>query len=317
MNLVLSVAKKELRGFFSSAVAFIFVGVFLVVTLATFFTYEQFFVRNLADIRPLFTWLPVFLIFLVSALSMGLWSDEHRQGTLEVLFTLPVEIRKLVLGKFLGGMGVITTALLLTLGVPITVSFMGDLDFGPVFGGYLATWLLAGAYLAIGLALSSVTKHQIVALLMTMLTLSGLYFLGSDTFTGFFGTRAAEILSAISISGRFDSIGRGVVELGDLVYFASVIGFALVLNPLKVLADVLPIAGSIVGFGTLLLAVVLTLVVVGILGVGTALNVLGRGRVPRPVEEVRTQGAAAELHRSGAPPGRHHERRARRRTHHL
>ena len=230
MNLVLSVAKKELRGFFSSPVAFIFVGVFLVVTLATFFTYEQFFVRNLADIRPLFTWLPVFLIFLVSALSMGLWSDEHRQGTLEVLFTLPVEIRKLVLGKFLGGMGVITTALLLTLGVPITVSFMGDLDFGPVFGGYLATWLLAGAYLAIGLALSSVTKHQIVALLMTMLTLSALYFLGSDTFTGFFGTRAAEILSAISISGRFDSIGRGVVELGDLVYFASVIGFALVLN---------------------------------------------------------------------------------------
>ncbi|MFO0724587.1 MAG: Gldg family protein [Myxococcota bacterium] len=230
MNLVISVAKKELRSFFSSPVAFIFIGVFLAVTLFAFFTYEQFFVRNLADIRPLFTWLPVLLIFLVSALSMGLWSDEHRLGTLEVLFTLPVEIRKLVLGKFLGGMGVITIALALTLSVPITVARMGDLDFGPVFGGYLAAWLLAGAYLSIGLAVSSITKHQIVALLVTMMTLGSLYLLGSETVTGIFGTRAAEILSAISISGRFESIGRGVIELGDLVYFASVIAFALVLN---------------------------------------------------------------------------------------
>ena len=226
----MAIARKELRTYFWSPVAFIFLGTFLLVTLFTFFWVETFFTRNIADIRPLFAWLPVLLIFLVGALSMRLWSEEQKLGTLEVLFTLPVETHKLVLGKFLGAMGLVGLALALTLGVPISVSFMGELDWGPVVGGYVAALLLAGAYLAIGLTVSSLTDNQIVALIGTVVACGFLYVLGTDTVTGLAGTRGAEVLASLGVGSRFESIGRGVLDLRDLAYYASLIVFFLVAN---------------------------------------------------------------------------------------
>ena len=131
--MIWTVAKKELRGYFNSAVAVIFLTAFLVFTFFTFFWQEKFFARGLADLRPLFEWMPKLLIVIVSALAMRLWAEERRAGTLEVMLTLPVPRWKLVAGKFLAGMLLIAIALGLTLPLAITVSQMGNLDPGPGF----------------------------------------------------------------------------------------------------------------------------------------------------------------------------------------
>ncbi len=229
-NQVLAVARKELRAYFGSPMAFIFVGVFLIVTLFTFFWVDTFFARNIADVRPLFRWMPVLMIFLVAALTMRQWSEEQRAGTLEVLMTLPVRPAVLVLGKFLATMALVALAVALTIFLPITVSILGDLDWGPVIGGYLATLLMAGAYAAIGLFISSRTDNQIVSLLLTLLVGGAFYLVGSPGVTKLFGETPAEILRAIGTGSRFESIERGVIDLRDLVYYLSLTAFFLVAN---------------------------------------------------------------------------------------
>ena len=142
---VTKLAQKEIASFFSSPVAFIFFAAFLLVTLFIFFWVETFFARNIADVRPLFEWMPVLMIFLVASLTMRMWSEERRAGTLEFLLTQPVAPLHFVLGKFFACLTLVATALLLTLPLPVTVSLLGDLDWGPVCGAYLATLLLAAA----------------------------------------------------------------------------------------------------------------------------------------------------------------------------
>lgn len=229
---ILAIAKKELRGYFQSAVALIFLAAFLGVVVFTFFWVEKFFTRNVADIRPMFDWLPLLLIFLVAALSMRLWSEEQKGGTIEILLTLPVPHWQLVIGKFVAGLALIALALALTLGLPITVEMMGDLDWGPVFGGYLAALLLASAYLSIGLCVSAATDNQIVALILTAVVCGLLYLPGADDVVRFFGGDTGEILRRISTRGRFESIARGVLDLRDLAYYLSLIGVGLAVNVL-------------------------------------------------------------------------------------
>jgi ABC-2 type transport system permease protein len=230
MNPVLTVARKELRGIFGSAVAVIFLGVFLVVTLFCFFSYEGFFARNLADVRPLFEWLPILLIFLVSAVTMRQWAEEKRMGTLEVLLTLPLRTTDLVLGKFLAGLALVGLALMLTLPLPVTVSRIGDLDWGPVVGGYVAALLLASTYLAIGLCVSARTDNQVVSLMVTLVIGGILYLVGTDRVTAWFSQDIADVLRAIGSGSRFHSIERGVLDVRDLVYYVSIAGFFLALN---------------------------------------------------------------------------------------
>jgi ABC-2 type transport system permease protein len=229
---ILTIARKELRGYFQSAVGLIFLAAFLGVVVFTFFWVEKFFTRNIADIRPMFDWLPLLLIFLVAALSMRLWSEEQRGGTIEILLTLPVPHWQLVIGKFIAGLALIALALALTLGLPITVEMMGDLDWGPVFGGYLAALLLASAYLSIGLCVSAATDNQIVALILTALVCGLLYLPGADDVVRFFGGDTGELLRRISTRGRFESIARGVLDLRDLAYYLSIIGIGLAINVL-------------------------------------------------------------------------------------
>lgn len=225
-----TIARKELRAQFLSPVALMFLAIFLIVQLVGFYTYSKFFTRNLADARPLFAGLPIFLIFLVSALTMRAWSEEQKMGTLEILMTLPARTRDLVLGKFWAGMALVGLALLLTLPVPITVDLLGNLDWGPVFGGYVAAFLLASTYMAVGLCVSSRTDNQIVALMVTGLLCSALYAVGSPTVTSWFGHTGAELLRALGTGSRFDSIERGVLDLRDLFYYGSLTTFFLVLN---------------------------------------------------------------------------------------
>jgi ABC-2 type transport system permease protein len=233
MRQTLAMTRKELRGYFGSPMALIFVGVFLAATLFSFFWIDTFFARGIADVRPLFGWMPVLMIFLVAALTMRQWSEEQRSGTLEVLLTLPVSHVQLVIGKFLAVVALVGVALALTLSLPITVAILGNLDWGPVVGGYVASILLAAAYAAIGLFISSRTDNQIVALILTMLLCGVLYLVGSSGIVDFFGDTPGEILRAIGAGSRFESIERGVIDLRDLMYYLSLTGLFLTLNVLS------------------------------------------------------------------------------------
>lgn len=232
MNTWRNVAAKELRTYFLSPVALIFIATFLLASLFSFFWVEGFFVRGSADIRPLFKWLPVLLAFLVPALGMRLWAEEKKSGTMELLLTMPLTTWSAVLGKFASGLTLVAVALALTAPVPISVSMLGDLDWGPVAGGYLATLLLAGAYLAVTLCISASTSNQLVALVFGAVSCSMLYLVGSDTVAGFFGGNVAELLRGLGAGSRFDSIQRGVLDLRDLAYYVAIIGFFLSLNVL-------------------------------------------------------------------------------------
>lgn len=230
MSTILTTVRKELRSYFLSPVAVIFLGIFLLVTLFVFFTSSRFFARNIADVRPLFEWLPVMLIVLVAAITMRAWSEEEKIGTLEILMTLPLRTRDLVLGKFLAGMVLVVLALALTLPLAAMVSLMGDVDWGPVVGGYLGALLLAAAYMAIGLCVSSRTDNQIVSLMVTGIVCGAFFLIGSDTVAGFAGDRGGEVLRLIGSGSRFASIERGVVDLRDLAYYVALAAFFLALN---------------------------------------------------------------------------------------
>lgn len=233
MQKVFSIAKKELKLYFGSPMALIFVGVFLALTLFVFFWVDSFFARGIADVRALFEWMPLLMILLVAALTMHQWSREEDSGTLQVLLTLPVRLSELVAGKFLSALALVAVALALTLFLPFTVASLGNLDWGPVIGGYLATLLLASSYIAIGLFLSSRTDNQLVALIGTVVVCGLLQAIGSPVITDLFGASAGDILRMFGTGSRFESIERGVVDLRDLVYYGSLTLFFLAANVLS------------------------------------------------------------------------------------
>ena len=224
------VAAKEITLFFASPIAWLFLGAFAAVTLFVFFWGEAFFARNIADVRPLFEWMPVLLIFLASTLTMRLWSEERRTGTLEHVLTQPTPLWCFVAGKFLGCVALLLIVLTITLPLPLTVAFIGELDWGPVWAGYLATLLLGSAYLSIGLFVSARSENQIVSLISATALCGVFYLIGTGVITDFFGTRAAEWLRLIGSGARFDAITRGMIDLRDLYYYISIVAVFLVLN---------------------------------------------------------------------------------------
>src|SRR5690554_6632743 len=238
------IAGKEITLFFSSPVAYLFLAVFAAVTLFIFFWGESFFSRNIADVRPLFEWMPVLLIFLASTLTMRMWSEERRTGTLEHVLTQPVPLWHFVVGKFVGCLSLLAIALLITLPLPITVAIIGDLDWGPVWAGYLATFLLGAAYLSIGLFVSSRSENQIVSLITAVAVCGIFYLLGSKTLTDFFGSQAGEWLRLLGTGSRFESITRGVVDLRDLYYYLSRIAVFLTLNTFSLERERWALTGS-------------------------------------------------------------------------
>ncbi|MFT5710858.1 MAG: ABC-2 type transport system permease protein [Halioglobus sp.] len=224
------VATKEIRLFFSSPVAWLFLASFVAASLFSFFWVESFFARNIADIRPLFEWMPRLLIFLCAALTMRMWSDERRNGTLEHVLTQPVALWHFVLGKFRACFFLLLLALLSTAPLPITVALIANLDWGPVLAAYIATTALGAAYISIGLYVSARTDNSIVSLIGTVAICGFIYLLGSSTVAGFFDNNVAENLRLLSTGARFDSITRGVLDARDLVYYLSVTLIFLTLN---------------------------------------------------------------------------------------
>jgi len=230
MKAITEVCRKEFNSFFASPAAWLFLAAFLIVNLFIFFWAEAFFARNIADVKPLFQWMPILLIFLVAALTMRSWAEERRSGTLESLLTAPIAPSSLIIGKFLAGLALVALALALTLPLPFTVSMLGSLDWGPVWGGYLASLFLAAAYLAIGLYMSGRTDNPIVALILTVATASVFYLIGSDMLTTLFGRQIGSVLALLGTGSRFDSITRGVLDARDILYYLSIVAVFLMLN---------------------------------------------------------------------------------------
>ena len=224
------IAIKEITLFFASPIAYLFLASFAAISLFVFFWGESFFARNIADVRPLFEWMPVLLIFLSATLTMRLWSDERRSGTLEYVHTQAIPLWHFVLGKFLGCLILLAIALVITLPLPITVSLIGDLDWGPVVAGYTATLFIGAAYLSIGLFVSSRSDNQIVSLISASAVCGVFYVLGTPLITDFFGNTAGDWLRAIGTGSRFESITRGVLDIRDFYYYLSLIVAFLVLN---------------------------------------------------------------------------------------
>ncbi len=224
------ISAKELTLFFSSPIAYLFIASFIAVMLYLFFWVETFFARNIADVRPLFQWMPVILIFLSAALTMRMWSEERRSGTLEFVITSPVRSTHFVLGKFYACLLLLLIALLLTLPVPLMVDMIADLDWGPVLSAYVAAVLLGASYLSIGLFVSARTDSQIVSLMFTTLLCGLFYLLGSPLLTDFFGYQSGEILRLLGSGSRFEAIERGIIDVRDLYYYLSITITFLLLN---------------------------------------------------------------------------------------
>ncbi len=226
----LQIARKEATLFLSSPVAWLFFAAFAAVTLFVVFWGEAFFARNIADVRPMFEWMPILLILLCSTLTMRMWSEERRTGTLEHVLTQSAPLWNFVLGKYLACMGLLLLALLVVLPLPITLSLISDIDWGPVWAGYLATLLLGSAYLAIGLFVSSRTQNQIVSLIGSVVLCGAFWLVGNSLVTQSLGQSASEFLQAIGTGARFDAITRGVIDVADLVYYLSLTVVFLALN---------------------------------------------------------------------------------------
>jgi ABC-2 type transport system permease protein len=229
----LIVARRELSGYFATPVAYVFIVIFLVLAGALTFTLGNFFGRGQADLQPFFSFVPWLFLFLVPALTMRLWAEERRLGTIELLLTLPLPQWQAVVGKFLAAWAFCGIALALTFPLWITVNILGEPDNGVILAGYVGCLMVAGAYLALGAAVSALTKNQVVAFVLAVALCFVFAAAGSPVVTEFLTQRLpvlAEIARAMSISDRFTGFTRGVVAARDIVFFASFIGFFLFVN---------------------------------------------------------------------------------------
>jgi ABC-2 type transport system permease protein len=230
MAAALTVARRELTGYFATPVAIVFIVIFLVLSGALTFTLGGFFSRGQADLNPFFNFVPWLFLFLVPALTMRLWAEERRLGTIELLLTLPIAQGQAVAGKFLAAWAFCAIALALTFPLVVTVNVLGNPDNGVILSGYIGCLLVAGAYLAVGSALSALTKNQVIAFVLAVAVCFLFAAAGSPVVTEFLSTRIpllADIARALSVTERFNGFTRGVVSARDLVFFASFIGFWL------------------------------------------------------------------------------------------
>ncbi|MBU1243064.1 ABC transporter permease [Myxococcota bacterium] len=221
--------KKESAGFFYSPVAYIILGGFALLVAWLFF--DQFWLRNEASVRPLFASMPLLFLMITPLLTMRSWAEERSTGTADQLFSLPVSLPILALGKAAACLGVLLLALAITLPYPIMAESMGNLDWGPVLGGYIAAILLGSAYVSIGLFLSAMTRTQIEAAFLTFFVAGLLYFIGEPFFLDRMeNPQLVLMLTRMGLGSRFSSIARGVLDLRDLLYYVSITAFFVMLN---------------------------------------------------------------------------------------
>lgn len=227
--------KREFMSYFRSPVAYVFLAVFLVATVSLSWFIGGFFDSNDASLRLFFDALPWVYLFLIPSAGMRLWAEEKRSGTWELLFTYPVEPGAAVLAKFLAGWAFIGLALLLTLTMPLTVAFLGEPDWGPIFAGYFGAFLMAGAYLGICSLASALTRNQVISFVISFMVCLGLVLLGWSVFNDFLNimgwpVSVVDFIANLGFIPHFDPMTKGLVTLGDILFFLSLIAFTLWVN---------------------------------------------------------------------------------------
>ena len=223
MSPVSAVLRRELRSYFVTPVAYVFLVIFLVLAGILTFYVGDFYERGQADLQPFFVMHPWLYLILVPAITMRMWAEEAKGGTLELLLTLPLTLWQAMLGKFLGAWLFIGLALALTFPIWITVNYLGSPDNGVILAGYLGSWLMAGTFIAIGACMSALTRSQVVAFILTALVCVLLILAGQpqvlDFFQGGLPRRLINAVAHLSMLRHFEAISRGVLDLRDLIYF--------------------------------------------------------------------------------------------------
>jgi len=235
MKQVKPIFKREFAGYFRTPVAYVFLVAFLVMSVALAFSrFGGFFKAGIASLDTYFGFYPWLFLFIVPAAGMRLWSEEKRSGTSELLFTLPVTTLEAVIGKFLAGWAFLALAVLLSFPMAITIGYLGNPDWGIVFTSYLGAILMAGGFLGVCSLTSALTKNQVVSFVVSLCLCAVLVFLGYSGFTsfleGFLPVGVSDAVSNFSFITHFNPMVRGIVDLKDVVFFLSLIGFTLFLN---------------------------------------------------------------------------------------
>lgn len=217
------ILKKELKDFFISPIAYIVLSIFLIIT--GWFFFSTFFIYDQANMRSFFALLPIIFTFVIPAVTMRLFSEEFNIGSYEILLTMPVTFGDIVFGKFAAGLVMTGAMLLPTLAYPIAISFIGDLDWGPVIGGYLGALLLGGTFAAVGVFASALTRNQIVAFILGAAICFILTLIDKMLF--FFPESLLNVIEYLGADFHFRNISKGIIDSRDLIYFISVIFISL------------------------------------------------------------------------------------------
>ena len=228
---ILTIAKREVVGFFASPVAYVFIVIFLL--LSGFFTFmvSGFFAQGQANLQAFFAWHPWLYLFLVPAVGMRMWSEERRLGTIELLLTMPITPWQAIVGKFLASWLVLALALFLTFPIILTVNYLGHPDNGVIIASYFGSLLLSGTYLSISTMTSAMTRNQVVSFIVSVVLCLFLILAGwppvTNFLTGWAGASLVDTVAAFSVMSHFESIQKGVIDSRDVFYFFSVIAFSL------------------------------------------------------------------------------------------
>ena len=234
MNGILSIYKREFTSYFVTPVAYVFIVIFLFMTRVFTFYLGAFYESNQADLEPFFRFHPWLYLFLIPAISMRLWSDERKSGTIELLMTLPVSITDTVVAKYLAAWSFTAIALSLTFPMWITVNYLGNPDNTVVLASYIGSLIMAGGFLAIGSCISALTKSQVIAFVISvvicfMFILSG-FPMVLDLFEDWAPQAVIDAIASFSFLTHFTSIKKGVIDIRDVIYFAALITFWLYVN---------------------------------------------------------------------------------------
>lgn len=231
VNPIGAIFRRELRSYFATPLAYVFIVIFLVLAGAFTFYLGAFFERGQADLQPFFSFHPWLYLFLIPAVAMRLWSEERKSGTIELLLTLPVTMWQAVIGKFLAAWAFVGIALALTFPIWITVNYLGNPDNGAIVASYVGSLLMAGAFLAIGACLSAATRSQVIAFILTVVVCFLMMLAGFpmvlDVFRALFPQAVVDAVAQLSFLTHFSAIAKGVIDLRDLLFFLFTIGFWL------------------------------------------------------------------------------------------
>ena len=227
MNTTGIIFRRELNGYFATPLAYVFIIIFLMLTGIFTFYMGRFYEMRQADLTAFFSFHPWLYLFLIPAISMRLWAEERKSGTLELLLTLPVSLKEAVLGKFLAGWVFCGIALLLTFPIWLTVNYLGSPDNGVILAGYIGSWLMAGAFLAVGSCMSAMTQNQVIAFIVTVVVCFLFVVAGFpmvlDAFRAWSPQWLLDGVAALSFMTHFDAISKGVLDLRDILYFVILI----------------------------------------------------------------------------------------------